>query len=481
MVRIAYLTCACACILAWAGLYQPALAGSRSRTERQATTPQRVFVPAAAAPAGSSAPVLSGLDLSAIAPAGERLRIIEDEPYVYVLGDRASAKPQEVEAATALSVTAHRADGGSFEARLAVRIAFSASQQQLLLASFDAAADSAYRESLTDDEQRGESAYSLNEVRSPLGLTHPLDKASPYREYLAYRAAVTNPFGITAENLPATPYRFVSGHLKYVRLLHDGLALVTIEFTARDYPHSLTLTENLARAVANRLDPKSSLGERLEYLAYQPEFEPALPFFEGEPIDPRTADLAEQPGEGCGLSALPANGNLYPECTDELPHTPASPQAATLLDVMGPSLYMPGGSRALESAAPFPANAECYNKFVQRYNMHRQRATQQAARNPQRCQAAAAAVYFPASASTLGTASCAASELCTGSAQLQPACGIPVQTAAQVGGGLPPELLARLKLVSAVAGAEQSESGDAEPVPDPLKGGVTAIKQASAE
>ena len=480
MVRIVIATFMFAWMVVGVGLTQPAAASKRSRTERITTAPALALVPAAAAPPGSSAQILSGLDFSAIAPLGERLRVIEDEPYIFALADNSAPKPSLLEAASALSLVSNREDGGTYEARLSVRIALAPPQQQTLLDSFDSAAHSDYRASLITDELREGTTYSLHEVRSPLGLTHPLDKASRHREYLAYTAALVNPIGIGIDGLPATPYRSVNGRLKYIRLLRDGLALVTVEFTAHEYPHSLTLTENLARAVANRLDPKMSIGERLEYMAYQPEFEPARPFFVGEPIDPRTADLAEQPGEGCGHEALPANGSLCPACIDGLLHSPATPHAATLLDVIGPPAYMPGGSQVIDAGAPFPTNAKCYRKFVLRYDLARKLAKRESRRTPQRCQAAGDALCGCNLAKASGAATASlppTADQPTEELQLDSA---PTGHGLEHTPGLPPELLARLKLASQSVDFVGTGAADKSTTSDPLADGVTATSTSNA-
>jgi hypothetical protein len=451
---------ACACLLAGSGLHQPAWAGARDRVERQSTGSPRVFVPAAAAPVGASAAILDGLDYTALVPPGERLRVIEDEPYVYTLADAGPGRARNAEAVSAISLVSGRADGGAYEVRIIIRLSDDASQHPALIESFDRAADSAYHQSLITSEARGKAAYSLNEVRSPLGLTNPRDKYNHQREYLAYTAAVINPVGQDTAEL-ATPYRFVNGQLKFIRKTKSGLALVTLEFTAREYPHSLTLTENLARAVVNRLDDSLRYRERLQYLSYQPEFEPALPYFEGEPIDQRTADLAEQPGEGCGCEALPITGDVCPACGADVPHGAAAPQTGTpVLELLGPQVYHAQCAQTLKAAVPFPPGAKFYNKFVQRYNLVRQRAALSTPGNCARCQSAAKAV-------------CAACPVTPG--QPAPETATPSTEA----GGLPPELLSRLEMVrdlSARVLAAEGLSAAEEPVT--LDGGATGVSSA---
>lgn len=361
---------ALACLLAALVGSPVQAASSRSRTEKQPTASARGFIPSTAAPAGSGAPVLSGLDYTALAPPGERLRIIEDQPYTYTTARLRTESPQDEEAYTSIIIVSNRADGGSYEVRLGLRLATTEQQRVDLRYSFDLAAHSGYSAGLLAAEERGEVAYSLTEVRSPLGLVHPGRDSDSHREYLAYTAAVLNPVGHDFSELP-TPYRFVAGQLKVVRETPAGLALLTAEFTANDYAHSLTLTENLARSVINRLDPHMRVWDRLEYLAYYPEFEPALPYLDGEPIDPRTGDLAERPGEGCGREALPITGDVCPQC--EGPHDGATPYTSNgLVRLMGPDLYRVRCSQALAAALPFPGQPKCYFEFVQRFNKEMQ-------------------------------------------------------------------------------------------------------------
>jgi hypothetical protein len=457
-----YLAAVCACLLAWPGLYQPACAAGRSRVERQPTTAPRVLVPAAAAPTVSLAAILSGLDYTALAPPGERLRVIEDEPYSYTIADLGPGKPQNAETVSALNLVSHRTDGGSYEARITIRFADAVSQQPALVESFDVAANSAYNQSLSMIEERGETAYSLHEVRSPLGLTNPRDKYNGHREYLAYTAAIINPINIDTTEL-ATPYRFINGQMKFIRKTKHGLALVTIEFTAREYPHSLTLSENLARAVVNRLDDSLRFRERLQYLAYQPEFEPALPYFDGEPIDPRTADLAEQPGEGCGREALPITGDVCPACGADAAHGVASPHSAPpVLELLGPQIYKAQCSAALQAATPFPAKLRSYNKFVKRYNLQRQRAAMSIPGNCTRCLGAAKAV-------------CAACPVTPGQPGMDGALQPPSETTPT---GLPPALLSRLEVVRELSALVLDTTEPATPAPDPLAGGATATNTA---
>jgi hypothetical protein len=103
--------------------------------------------------------------------------------------------------------------------------------------------------------------------------------------------------------------------------------LLNIEFTAERYPHSLSLTENIARCVLNRVRAVDNSRERLSYLAYYPEFElPQLnALWSDKNIDSRTADLAERPGEGVGFDAQPIQGDLCPDYLGEGPTWPAQP------------------------------------------------------------------------------------------------------------------------------------------------------------
>ena len=96
------------------------------------------------------------------------------------------------------------AGDGWYEAQISLRAATEYYGYQALLESFDAAANAAYSRSLTTVEQRGAAAYSLFEVRSPLGLTDPRDKVNRAREYLAYSATIEQPLGPPAPGPPTS-------------------------------------------------------------------------------------------------------------------------------------------------------------------------------------------------------------------------------------------------------------------------------------
>lgn len=307
----------------------PVWAAPRQRVELRPSAPPLALAPAAAAPAAMSAPVLSGLDYTAIAPPGVRLRVVEDEPYIYLLGGHA-ARLTPFEGVTRITLRSDIAPGegrsaGFFEARVNLRGAFAPQPYMELLDAFDAAADSAYRRAMLTSERRGALVYELDEVRSPLGLSLAEDPLGAGREYLSYNAEVVNPDNPAAAN-EGTPYQFVNGELKAVRLARPGLYLLTVSFEAAQYPHALALVENIARCVLNRLDPRAKPQQRLSCLPYSPEYEVGVPEA-GESLDPRVADLAEQPGEGCGVGQLPVQGDRCPACQGAGPFAPAKPYA----------------------------------------------------------------------------------------------------------------------------------------------------------
>ena len=122
------------------------------------------------------------------------------------------------------------------------------------------------------------------------------------------------------------PYQYTAGELKVVRRITRAYTLLTIEFTSSNHPHALTMTENLARCIINRLDPEMPAKGRLGYLAYYPVYEPFIPYFEGEIPDNRVADLAERPGEGCGTDPAPITGDVCPQCGEGI-HWAARPYA----------------------------------------------------------------------------------------------------------------------------------------------------------
>lgn len=330
-------------------------AGGRHQTIERNDKPAVSFVPAARAEASLQAPVLSGLDYTAVAPPGVRLRVVEDEPYIYLRGSSESRHARDFHGLSSIMLRSDRADGGWYEARINLRYMPGADRDNPLRLSFDTATNYAYTHSMLTGETRGEVAYALNEVRSPLGLTDAEDKDNRHREYLAYSAALINPLqfhklpvyapgadvppNISAmmgaeppaveEPLAARsefPYQYVQGQLKVLRRIDGAHCLLTIDITASNHLHSLTLTENIARCVINRLEPNMKPKHRLPYLAYYPEYEPFVSYYDGEIPHPTVADLAEQPGEGCGLYAQPITGDVCLDCTAE-PVWPARPYA----------------------------------------------------------------------------------------------------------------------------------------------------------
>jgi len=340
-------------------------AGRRKVVERTDLSPA-ALLPAASAPAVLAAPILSGLDYTAVAPPGTRLRVIEDEPYIYVFGRRSARRFPEPAGASFIQLRGSQETGGNYRANLSLRYMPGKSSENVLQLAFDTAAHYTYMHTLAVDEQRGELVYALSEVRSPLGLTKPRDQDNHQREYLAYSAAVVNPQGAhllaaqlsadgheaqsrelgavaqlanqldaasseaaaaedtAADSVHMTPYLSVAGQLKTLRRLQGGYCLLTIDFSAQGFSHSLTLTENIARCIINRLDSLADGESRLDYLAYYPEYEPFIPYFDGEIPDAAVADLAERPGEGCGSGLLPISGDVCPRC-GERQGAPAAP------------------------------------------------------------------------------------------------------------------------------------------------------------
>lgn len=311
----------------------PVLAAQRHRTETRRTDPGGLLLPAAVAPAALAAPIISGLDYSAVAPPGVRLRVVEDEPYILALAGRQTGRMASGEGITRLVLVAHTlaVDGvplGSYTAQITLRLAGQPGYNGNLAQAFDAAAGAAYRRSILRLERREAVAYSIDEVRSPLGLTNPRDRANSWREYLAYTAEAINPDSAEGQ-VRLTPYQIVNGELRVLRLIEHRESMLCISFTAQEFPHSITLTENIARCILNRLVAARDLRLRLEYLAYYPEAEPAL-LRANEVLDARTADLAEQPGTGCGAGPLPIQGDACPGCSGEGPFWQARPYADTL-------------------------------------------------------------------------------------------------------------------------------------------------------
>lgn len=300
-------------------------AAGRQRTEVRPAKPPVSFIPGAASPEALDAPVLSGLDYTAIAPPGMRIRVIEDEPYTYLRGST-GRKLKDLEGASAISLRVDKGLASWYEARVSLRY-HSAKHNSPLTLSFDTAANYVYTHTLITDEIRGDIQYGIHEVRSPLGLTDPDDKMNVWREYLAYSAAVINPNHPDSDS--ETPYQYTQGQLKVLRRAGARYCLLTIDFSATQFPYGLTLTENIARCVLNRIDRNLKPEKYLSYLAYYPEYEVAIPYYEGEIINGQVADLAERPGEGCGHEPQAITGDVCPDCgsEEEGPFWPANPYA----------------------------------------------------------------------------------------------------------------------------------------------------------
>lgn len=265
-----------------------------------------------------------------MAPPGHLLRVVEDEPYIYAAGDSSRRSSRVDRAVSSLRLIGVLDDGGRYEARILLRQAGPSTSDQLL-ESFDQAAHSAYKHAAIQVETREHGLYRLSEVRSPLGLLGAeRGRQAVQREFLAYDAEVVNP--LAAEDFAnlSTPYRTLNGQLQVAwqsSAARQPTFLLSIGFAAQNYPHSLTLSENIARCVLNRCHESLSQERRLNYLAYHPEFElPGLNLlWAGKNIDVQTADLAEQPGEGAGIDPLAIQGDLCPEGLGGGPFWPAQP------------------------------------------------------------------------------------------------------------------------------------------------------------
>jgi hypothetical protein len=290
--------------------------------------PQLSLMPSTTAPEILGAPVLSGLDYTAVAPPGTRLRVVETEPYIYLLGDACPNRETTRQGSSSITLKGTEPGSGTYTARINLRYVPGKKLCNPLRLSFDTAAYYAYTHTMLATEERDSAVYAVSELRTPLGLTDPGDSENRQREYLAYSAAVLSPalWTLAETDESFTPYTFVRGQLKVLRRAGDAHCLVTLDFEAVDFAHSLTLTENLARCIINRLDPKMKPKHRLPYLAYYPEYEPFVPYFDGETPPTGTPDLAEQPGEGCGQDAQPITGDVCPECPGQ-ERWPARPYA----------------------------------------------------------------------------------------------------------------------------------------------------------
>jgi len=302
------------------------LAAQRGQRELRPLIEDPLFLPSANAPAALSQNILSGLDYTCIAPPDSRLRVIEDEPYIYTTGLRCKERLPVTWAHSAITIRSDLAAGGWYEA--VVSLLWQPRRDNLeVLRAFDTAAHEAYERSALARETRDGTTYGLYEVRSPLGIVEPLKKGDALREFLAYSAAVSNPL-LSNPLASSTPYDYSSGKLMLVPALRASTVLVSVEFDAKAYPHALPLSENLARCVVNRLYEDEHSRLSVSILDYAPEYEIAMPQTDSAgrlvPLDPRTADLAEQPAEGCGPEGLPAGG-LLPVCPEPPRHWPARP------------------------------------------------------------------------------------------------------------------------------------------------------------
>lgn len=313
------------CVLA-----HPLPASAKPRAKAVSPPQQTIrLLPGAEAPKLLNGPILTGLDYSAVAPPGVMLRVVEDEPYIYAQGDSARAAQRFNSGFSAIKLISVLPDGGRYEARILLRNAQGETAPQLF-ESFDQAAHSAYVRAGIAQERRELDSYWLSEVRSPLGLIAAGRPGAIQREFLAYEADIVNPLSAADFANLTTPYRAVTGQLQAAwegAGRRAGAILLCVEFTAESFPHSLTLTENIARCVLNRTRDSLGTRERLNYLAYHPEFElPGLnELWYGQSIDSRTADLAERPGEGVGIDPQPIQGDLCPHFLGEGPAWPAQP------------------------------------------------------------------------------------------------------------------------------------------------------------
>jgi len=289
-------------------------ASGRRKLVERTDKPALAFLPAAQAPAALDAPILSGLDYTAVAPPGTRLRVVEDEPYIYLSGTASRGRTSVVSGASLITLHGAQDTGGEFTARVSLRYLPGKGGDNVLQLAFDTAAHYDYTHSMLAAEQRGDLAYVLNEVRSPLGLADPEDKLTRDREYLVYSATLVNPQATEATGTWVTPYLAVEGQFKALERTTDAHWLLTVDFSASSFAYSVALAENVARCLVNRLELLSGGERRLDYLPYHPEYEPFIAYFEGEVPNPATADLVERPGEGCGAAALPITGDVCPQC-----------------------------------------------------------------------------------------------------------------------------------------------------------------------
>lgn len=308
-------TIAACCLLS-----TPLASSARTRVVEKPLVDDPTLLPAAAAPRGLSAPVLSSLNYSSAAPPDIRLRVVEDEPYAYLTGLHCDRRLEAEAGFSAITLSSLRPDGGSYRARISLEWEPKRSEGLQVLRRFDLAAHNAHLTSAVQAEPRGKDVYAVHELRSPLGISQDAKGRPTAREFLAYTAAISNPLSLTFAQ--PTPYDFDSGDLLAVIETKDADWLVVVEFEARRFPNSIRLTENLARLVACQL---LSMHGRpsLELLDYPPEYELPQGDLTEYPVDPATADLAEQPADECGAPALPAGG-YQPACDIDSP-APARP------------------------------------------------------------------------------------------------------------------------------------------------------------
>jgi hypothetical protein len=305
----------------WLTAY-PFCAQARTTVVERPQHPDPTLLPAAAAEEGLSALVLSSIDYARVAPPDVRLRVVEDEPYTYLSGLRCSRVLSPRSGFSVIELRSALAGGGTYKARIALEWEPGGSKDLRVLRRFDSAAHETYLSSAEQVESRAGAMYGVNEVRSPIGIAILSNGRPGSREFLAYSAAVNNPLLTAPDALPAGPYDLTHGELMAVVETGRAYWLLSVEFEGRRYPDSLRLTENLARLVVCQLLTPLRLPTP-DLLPYGPEFELPGGDIAAYPVDPTTADLAEQPADGCAATARPRGGYL-PPCEVAAP-SPATP------------------------------------------------------------------------------------------------------------------------------------------------------------
>jgi hypothetical protein len=303
-------------------------AASARVEERRALQPLHEL-PAAVATWPQSAPLLSSLEYSAIAPPGAGLYPIEDEPYLQLQGSYHKGLAYPGHALTSIHLVSHIEGGGSYEAVVSLRGNPQKGDANPLRYSFDLSAASMVRRAQLFPEQRLADNYLLTELRSPLGLTDPRDKENRGREYLGYQAELINPL-----TLPLPPgsaqYTRLAGELRLVRVVKGVHYLLTVEFNAVDYPWALNLTRNIAGLVLEQYylcEQGSCLPSPLVYGAEW--YWPSADAEQLGLLDSRSADLLEQPDSRIRPERFPAGnptGVILPRL-QELPVMPEEQRA----------------------------------------------------------------------------------------------------------------------------------------------------------